>query len=48
VKQVKLGTISWNWVSVQKICRIFSDLKKNMSTSEKAGKANPKLGVKLL
>jgi hypothetical protein len=52
VKWEKLGTVSWNWVSVQKIDRmLFWQGSISWSIreigSEAAGNANPKLGVKL-
>jgi hypothetical protein len=48
-KRVKLGIVSWNWVSqFRRFVGYYSDLIKNMSTTEKAGKANPKPGLKLL
>jgi hypothetical protein len=39
----KLGIVQWKWVTVHKICRIYSDAMRSMNSSEVVGKVNPKL-----
>jgi hypothetical protein len=39
----KLGIVQWKWVTVHKICRIYSDAMRSMNNSEVVGKVNPKL-----